>query len=1434
MTQIKNKNNTYVYKTNDIKNTDIINVSNINNINYNNKTNKKYIYIPTHNIHDVYEQFRIFKDTYINYENDPQGFQIHGFLDNYHAQSIKGWFPNLIEVRATTNANNFLILTTGSTYIKYNNNFIIDFNNVPNLIIDGITINDNDKVLIKDQYYEEIVFNNISTLLTFVNEKIFHVLYQTGLENIYQTNSQIIFSDGNEITENIIENVSIVNISGSDYLKIKTVNYFNNNITQVADINNSEYTLITAYNENGVYEYNNNQLTKLNDLMYDKLKTFNQIIYTYQGDFNSNKQFYLRRIEDNLIAEYGLFPYLNSHKFIYSEGNAHLIKCEINYDLNILQPLYPTNYPTDDTDLKNKNQYKLLFLDIDLGKKIMSSNDTLSGGIGDFNSVEIDCGVGYNNLVPINVITILGSPTQGTGAKLQALLNDDGEVIDTLIENGGSNYSTPSLTVIGLTINVPCTTAATFTFTRTAGVITAINIVTPGLGYKKMTNIHDISFKNVFNTNYSNVIQKQYNEYYNETNLDLNFKYKGLYTSLASYTVDFDNFILINNTTNNTFDIQGFYTNYFFQTNAFEINDLILIKFTNINTDEIVLEHVFINKYAPFLNSTEINVSLFPAIEQNILDDLLKLYDYNYLKLTIESINTYGDYVYDYVDPNIASFYDENNGIIFPNSERTLSLLEQNINKIILKDLYELIYRTVNEISILGDYKCYINVRNVRQSNKYKYENFNLNIETTDYLLAVQNYNFQHKLLDVDSGTALIYYNNYYNISNYFDYANIDTDLDITNCANINTILYTNINEDPDRFAIIHNTIILGENFINTVKSSLLENLFVELDFYGLSQTYTIQIKKIEYLVNENNINYCKITFDRQIITNEINTQNFDNENLNIIPIKNVYILSQFLDFLNLDNKNLTPYAYGLMNKVFSNTLANLTSDFSNHITGIVFNDNGYERISLRKREKTFKFENDLLSDYNKKDLRLTLKPVEIAQLGVDNKTRNQQKIYLKYDSQELTENFLNIEIGINNRRRIRFIDGLTEFNIINNINGQGQYAQILEEDVIVDFAIVGCTQDNGPGTGTLIQYTGTQENGTQEDGIQIQGNQIDGIQNNGTMNSYEIIDYFYYVIYSNTNNFTLTTVDNITQNNGVFNGGTINNGLQTNGTFNNGVINYLIQITGTFNNGIINDITQHNGSFYGGIFGAGVQYNGIFNQLDILIPAIFGAYSTLASRAVQYQGIFINGTFTTSGDDFLSSIQFSGEFRSGTQNNGTFVTGIFKTGTQNNGLQIGGYYINNTINMTNNVKRYEIDPDQYYNLLGVHNTSHKLHTYGETSFYLTAIPDSVLNNYDKITFYNIFEEYNNATYLKKSLSNTGIDSIDLNVTTEDGTITTYQQPDENNNIIDGNPFIHAIFNGGVFKNGIQLNGVFEDGIFENGAFINGILLNGTFGINSL
>jgi hypothetical protein len=58
----------------------------------------------------------------------------------------------------------------------------------------------------------------------------------------------------------------------------------------------------------------------------------------------------------------------------------------------------------------------------------------------------------------------------------------------------------------------------------------------------------------------------------------------------------------------------------------------------------------------------------------------------------------------------------------------------------------------------------------------------------------------------------------------------------------MNGILYSNINEDPDRFAIIYNTIILGENFINTIKSSLLENLFVEL-YLPLLISYLFQHK---------------------------------------------------------------------------------------------------------------------------------------------------------------------------------------------------------------------------------------------------------------------------------------------------------------------------------------------------------------------------------------------------------------------------------------------------------------------------------------------------------------------------------------------------------------------------------------------------------------
>ena len=64
---------------------------------------KPVVYIPTHNIHDVYEWHRIFKDSYQVSDNfDKYGFWINAYFSKDRGQSIDGWFPNLVEVKCAS------------------------------------------------------------------------------------------------------------------------------------------------------------------------------------------------------------------------------------------------------------------------------------------------------------------------------------------------------------------------------------------------------------------------------------------------------------------------------------------------------------------------------------------------------------------------------------------------------------------------------------------------------------------------------------------------------------------------------------------------------------------------------------------------------------------------------------------------------------------------------------------------------------------------------------------------------------------------------------------------------------------------------------------------------------------------------------------------------------------------------------------------------------------------------------------------------------------------------------------------------------------------------------------------------------------------------------------------------------------------------------
>ena len=484
-----------------------------------------------------------------------------------------------------------------------------------------------------------------------------------------------------------------------------------------------------------------------------------------------------------------------------------------------------------------------------------------------------------------------------------------------------------------------------------------------------------------------------------------------------------------------------------------------------------------------------------------------------------------------------------------------------------------------------------------------------------------------------------------------------------------------------------------------------------------------------------------------------------------------------------------------------------------------------------------------------KRDNRLTMRPIEIAKLGVDNKTQPWQKIYYKYDSLELEENKVDITIGINNRRRIRFIDGLTENNITNNIGGQGQYSWILNDDVIVDNAVVGCTQTNGPGTGQLIWYTGTWENGVWVDGIWIQGTWKDGTWLNGEFNTYQIQDFYNYVtIDYSSENIILSTWESGTWVDGNFNNGTILTINWLNGTFNNGVINDGAWQNGTFKNGVIKFVEWFNGVFNGGDFETGIWYNGSLNQLDAEIPARFGigARSDLGlflSRAIWYQGIFTGGEFH-SGDNTTNnaSIWYTGTFESGKFYGGTFVSGNFNNSIWYNGVFLGGYKITSFVDLSGSNKQLIIDPNQYENVLFdlttqadpdyQTNTAHNLDKYIK-DFVLLGTP-TVVSTFSWNAFANIWHEIVASAYpLKQYVNNSATDTkLTLSIDAYPAD-TVYVAENISSNIPSGSPFICAMFTNSTWKNGLFVNGYIEDSVWEMGNFLNGYAYNITFGVNS-
>lgn len=1420
------KNNKFIRPSNDINYNDFV-----ENLNKFDTPNDSYVYIPTHNVNDTFEWYRIFNDSYAFTNNfDEYGFAIHGWFSKKRGQSIDGWFPNLFEVKATSSDIKEYYVDLNNDFFRRSIDYIDNFNTVEDLTIDGVEILNNDIVLIKNQNYEQLVLYTIDQQLS--NDTFYYSQITSNDTQYFEIGNDIVFktSTGEYIYDKII-NIQYTIISGNDFIIIQTENVLEN-VVELADLNAGNWLFNTQDAQNGIYRYNGESLFPI-IYMYDKYQTYNQIVYTYLGNTNQNKEYYLRRIENITSPNFSTYPYTGQGEpLIYSEGNAQLVKCRLNYDLSIEdnvqtidpnccfcnlqegdpQVAHPTSNPPYDI---NSTAFRLLFLDNSIAEKIFSSDEL---GVGTY---VIDNNIDIND--PLNDISfdinqqILEDlyyntpviPTNNFVYQELFLVQSYEIVFDDYLTNG-------------LNITQNTTTISGNTYVQTTTIELLYNNINkfPANTFQVGDYVH-IKIEN--------------------DNVLLDYTFVVVSATLDSNGVILEIYQPLDEEIINT--IKGKDVKFTIKSiNRFGFKNNLNLDDNRANLLQTINNSIIgkIYEFTILLDGGNYFLE-FKKIRQNLKHKYFDLkcdivFDATNYVIDSDILANYREYFYGY---NIEDYLIQYLGLqqsSLPHLETTAYVYEDNI---LSQDRFDIFGsnktnqhgniitfgRTYKEV-VLDKIKKHTLIKVLYDSYPTEENIFIYDVfwdEELDYGKIILSKEIQRPAANGENITL----EPYINVNEISDKLKIIFDKKINNISDPNFVDYPDYRIETTNYAhafmnYANNSLDIKDEILNNITGMFynshneLQVSFLKRDrFFDFSDDIIINV---EIATTTNiDINTPPSTIDGYTLLNGdlvlVKDQTDATEN-------GIYVY---------DSGNLTRYETFRKNiywNILNGTLTNTT--LTAHFDDIFIP--GTSVVTFVK--KSFK---------TKSDPRLTLQPVELYKLGIDNETQPPIKINRKYDLLETEENLVNIQPGINAQQEIRFIDGLTENNILNDIDGQGQYAWILDENVITNNAVVGCTQTNGPGTGDLIWYTGTWIQGLWCDGIWVQGEWLDGIWLNGTRMSNVITDNYYNVIITNTVNNQLSIWKTGTWYNGTNENGIFQYVDWKNGIFNNGVIQTGLWEDGTFNNGRIEYIIWEKGSFFGGDFLTGIWKNGLFEELDSSIPARFGYGATnstdFKTRAIWRTGEFKAGGFYSglNNQDHNLSIWYSGNFSGGIFYGGSFISGNF-SGLWKDGVWFGGYYIISLTNTTNDDIELIIDPEQYDNVLElttltdyVANTKHNLHLF-EDNFILFAIPDTITLA-SEIAFINIFYINSLGTYTSKPyVTDTATDtSLELTITNEDIT-NTYQQPDPSTDTLDGNPIVCATFNG-TFESGIWLHGYFGLGDFQSGIWINGFFNNGDFGV---
>jgi hypothetical protein len=477
------------------------------------------------------------------------------------------------------------------------------------------------------------------------------------------------------------------------------------------------------------------------------------------------------------------------------------------------------------------------------------------------------------------------------------------------------------------------------------------------------------------------------------------------------------------------------------------------------------------------------------------------------------------------------------------------------------------------------------------------------------------------------------------------------------------------------------------------------------------------------------------------------------------------------------------------------------------------------------------------------KDKNLYFQPYQYQRVGSD------RKLSTSYPYEQSGKKGDDVEyVGTST---IRFLDGLTEANILDPEHYQNKFAWILSKSVTTLDAVIGCTKINDEGEtelgmGDLVWYSGTWVNGVWKgtpESVWVSGEWRKGTWENGSfLNRYWEDDGAIGTIKSV--NYSEETPGSVwvsgTWKNGTF--GT--NALWLNGTWRDGSFADATWMngywtTGTWAGGLWKDGIWSNGTWEHGHFEKGKWYDGRFGTSSGAMST-FGGNSTVINtddstdigRAHWYGGMWVSGIFKVgpaakdgNWTNHSASIWWSGTWENGVFEGGTMVHAIWNNGTWRDGIWLGGYRIKKVEDVDGASAKITLQLNHYTDALsvtGAASVSHNIAVGNQLTF-IGVVED------ESNQFYKNFIIQDSSYTTKQVLSTSGPDVIVVSANTAGLSGVEWTTPSESPMRPDGGPYVASVWINGTFKKGTWVNGVWHNGIWQGGSWIAGYMGNSTF-----